>query len=64
LHQTRTGPIEVDPAEAHRAHAAARLEADARLRALLEEVVAEFGTSEAIVPQLDDFALAWVAAEG
>jgi hypothetical protein len=29
-----------------------------------EEVVAEFGTSEAIVVQLDDFALAWVAANG
>jgi hypothetical protein len=64
LHQTRTGPVEVDPVEARRAHAAARGQAEARLRAMHEEVVAEFGTSEAIVVQLDDFALAWVAANG
>jgi hypothetical protein len=64
LHQTRTGPVEVDPAEARRAHAAARGEAEKRLATMHQEVVAEFGTSEAIVPQLDDFALAWVAASG
>jgi hypothetical protein len=63
LHEALDGPIRVDPAEARRAYSLARQAADVRLGAMYEEVVKEFGTKEAILPQdVQDVALAWVKA--
>ena len=60
----RPGPLDVEVAVVRRAYSDAMKAAEARLASLHKEVVREFGTSAGIVPQLEDFALAWVEAVG
>jgi hypothetical protein len=61
LHEGLDGPMDIDRDETRRAYDAAREAADARLAAMYQEVVAEYGTKEAILPQeIQDVALAWV----
>lgn len=63
LHEALDGPLEVDTDEARRAYQAAREAADLRLREMYNQVVTEFGTDMAILPQeVQDVALAWVLA--
>jgi len=63
LHEGLDGPMTVDQEETRRAYGAAREAADARLAEMYREVVAEYGTREAILPQeIQDVALAWVRA--
>jgi superfamily II DNA or RNA helicase len=63
LQDALDGPLRIDIDEAKRAYSLARRAADARLAALYEEVVAEYGRREAILPQeVQDVALAWVRA--
>lgn len=63
LHDAIDGPMGVDSEEARRAYDAARGFADARLAEMYGEVVEEYGTKEAILPQeVQDVALAWVRA--
>jgi superfamily II DNA or RNA helicase len=63
LHEAMDGPVRVDGAEARRAYALARLAAEERLAAMYKEIVQEFGTKDAILPQdVQDVALAWVKA--
>lgn len=63
LHLGLDGPTNVDREETRRAYEAAREAADARLAEMYREVVADYGTKEAILPQeIQDVALAWVRA--
>jgi hypothetical protein len=63
LHEALDGPLKVDSAEARRAYTVARAAAEIRLAAMYDQVVTEFGTKEAILPQpILDVALAWVRA--
>ena len=63
LHDAIDGPLQIDQGEARRAYQLALDQADARLAAMCEEVVREYGTSEAILPQgVQDVALAWVVS--
>ncbi len=63
LNEGVDGPTSIDRSEAARAYAAAWQRADARLAQLYQEVVAESGTREGILPQpVQDVALAWVRA--
>jgi len=63
LHEGLDGPTNVDREEARRAYEVARRAADARLAEMYREVVSEYGTKEAILPQeIQDVALAWVLA--
>ena len=51
LHEGLDGPMTVDQEETRRAYGAAREAADARLAEMYREVVAEYGTKEAILPR-------------
>jgi hypothetical protein len=63
LHEARDGDAPLDTAEVRRAYDAARAEADVRLRTLYDEVVAEQGSANDILPhEIQDVGLAWVRA--
>jgi hypothetical protein len=62
MHRAMPGPLNVDRAEVDRVYTAALGKADEELRHMLEGVIQEVGTKEAIVPHLNEFALAWVQA--
>ena len=56
------GPLSVDPQRVSTAYEFARKLAEATLTRMREDVVKAYGTSEGIVPQMQDFAAAWVRA--
>jgi hypothetical protein len=62
LHLAESGSLSISAEEVQRSYEACRRAAEQRLSCLREAVVSEYGTGEAIVPQLDDLAIAWVEA--
>lgn len=62
LHTLNAGPLDIDASEVARAYGLARGAADARVAELLDGCVAEYGTTEGITPDINDYALAWATA--
>ncbi len=62
LHDALSGGLTIDVAEVKRAYDVAKVAVDSRLSSLYRECIAEYGSSDAIVPQSEDFAIAWVEA--
>ena len=60
LPEAQSGPLTFDPAKVRSAYQAARAVASEHLARLHREVVDAYSTNEGIVPQLQDFGLAWV----
>lgn len=58
------GDLSFDADEARRAYTASKRAAAAKLAGLYESCVSDFGTTEGVLSQADDFALAWVEAVG
>jgi hypothetical protein len=56
------GDLAIDSAEVRRGYELAKRAAETKLDQLYRTCVEEFGTAEAVLKQIDDFALAWVEA--
>ena len=62
LPDAQSGPLTIDPQRVRAAYELARKLAEASLTRMREDVVNAYKTSEGIVPQMQDFAAAWVRA--
>lgn len=62
LHDAFEGPRRTDEGEAERAYRIGYVAAEARLAALKEEVVREFGSADSVQVKVQDVAMAWVRA--
>ena len=62
LHAAVSGPLEIDFDEVRRTFDTTKASAESRLKAMRDQIVDEYGTTEGIVLQQDDYGLAWVEA--
>ena len=60
LHAAVSGPLEIDFDAVRRVFDTTKASAESRLKAMRDQIVDEYGTTEGIVPQLDEYGLAWV----